>query len=130
MELDELPGKGILFVERQGGIKLYDFKTKKTKTIAELDIFIGNEDGLLGLAIDPDYQNNNWIYLFYSVPGDEPNQHISRFDLIGDKLDLESEKVLIVIPTIRKCCHSGGSLEFGPNGNLFITVFTRSIGWY
>jgi len=122
MELDELPGKGILFVERQGAIKVYDFKTEKTRTIAELEIFKGNEDGLLGVAVDPDYQNNNWIYLFYSAPGDEPKQHISRFDLIGDKLDLESEKVLIVIPTIRKCCHSGGSLEFGPEGNLFITV--------
>ena len=122
MELDELPGRGILFVERRGAIKLYDFKTKATRKIAQQPLFYGNEDGLLGLAVDPNYENNNWIYLFYSAPGEEPVQHISRFDLIGDSLYASSEKVLLTVPTIRKCCHSGGALEFGPNGNLFITL--------
>ena len=122
MELDELPGKGILFVERRGALKLYDFSTEQTKIIAQLDLFYGNEDGLLGLAVDPNYEENNWVYMFYSAPGDEPLQYVSRFDLINDKLDLDSEKILLKIPTIRKCCHSGGALEFGPNGNLFITL--------
>jgi len=122
MELDELPGKGILFVERRGNLKLYDFKENKTAEIAKIDVFYGNEDGLLGLAVDPNYEKNNWIYLFYSKPGDEPIQHISRFDLVDNKLIKESEKILIEVPVIRKCCHSGGSLEFGPNGNLFIAL--------
>ncbi|MBJ2173484.1 ThuA domain-containing protein [Aureibaculum sp. A20] len=122
MELDELPGKGILFIERRGTLKLFDFKENKTKEIAKLDVFYGNEDGLLGLAVDPNYEKNNWIYLFYSKPGDEPLQHISRFDLVDNKLLLESEKLLLEIPVIRKCCHSGGALEFGPKGNLFITI--------
>ncbi len=122
MELDELPGKGILFVERRGALKLYDFETEATKTIAQLELFYGNEDGLLGLAVDPNYQENNWIYLFYSAPGDDPLQYVSRFDLVDDTLDLDSEKILLEIPTIRKCCHSGGALEFGPDGNLFITL--------
>lgn len=122
MELDELPGKGILFVERRGALKLYDFKTEKTETIAQLELFYGNEDGLLGIAVDPNYQKNNWIYLFYSAAGDESKQHVSRFDLVDNKLNLSSEKILLVIPTARHCCHSGGALEFGPNGNLFITL--------
>lgn len=120
MELDELPGRGILFVERRGALKLYDFATQATRQIAQKSLFYGNEDGLLGVAVDPDYENNNWIYLFYSAPGDEPVQHVSRFDLIGDSLHVDSEKLLLSIPVIRKCCHSGGSLEFGPDGNLFI----------
>ncbi|MEC3905676.1 ThuA domain-containing protein [Tamlana sp. 2201CG12-4] len=122
MELDELPEKGILFVERRGALKLFDFNTAQTKTIAQLDLFYGNEDGLLGLAVDPNYKRNNWIYLFYSAPGDAPLQYVSRFDLIDDTLDFDSEKILLKIPTIRKCCHSGGALEFGPDGNLFITL--------
>lgn len=122
MELDELPGKGILFIERRGNLKLYDFKQEKTKLLAKVDVFYGNEDGLLGLAVDPNYQKNNWIYLFYSAPGNDPVQHISRFNLVNDSLDIASEKILLKIPVIRKCCHSGGALEFGPDGNLFITV--------
>ncbi|NNE75471.1 MAG: PKD domain-containing protein, partial [Pricia sp.] len=122
MELDELPGVGILFIERRGALKLFDFASEKTETIAQLNLFYGNEDGLLGIAVDPNFQNNNWIYLFYSVAGEESKQHVSRFTLKNKKLDLDSEKVLLEIPTDRHCCHSGGALEFGPNGNLFITV--------
>lgn len=122
MELDELPGRGLLFVERRGALKLYDFATASTKKLAQKSIFYGNEDGLLGIAVDPAYEKNNWIYLFYSDPGEEPLQRVSRFDLIDDSLHLASEKILLTIPTIRKCCHSGGALEFGPDGNLFITV--------
>ncbi len=122
MELDELPGKGILFIERRGNLKLFDFKTEKTNLISKLDVFYGNEDGLLGIAVDPNYQRNNWIYLFYSAPSNEPIQHISRFNLVNDSLDISSEEILLTIPVIRECCHSGGALEFGPNGNLFITV--------
>lgn len=122
MELDELPGEGILFIERRGALKLFNFETEQTETIAQIDLFYGNEDGLLGLAVDPNYKTNHWIYLFYSAPGDEPLQHVSRFSLTDKTLDLDSEKILLKIPTIRECCHSGGALEFGPNGNLFITL--------
>ena len=120
MELDELPGKGILFVERRGALKLFDFATQKTKVLAQLDLFYGNEDGLLGLAVDPNYQENNWIYMFYSKAGEESIERISRFDLVDETLVMDSEKVLLEIPSLRACCHAGGALEFGPNGNLFI----------
>ncbi|MDT7830736.1 PQQ-dependent sugar dehydrogenase [Pricia sp. S334] len=58
---------------------------------------------MLGLAVDPDYEENNWIYLFYSVAGEESKQHVSRFTLKDKELDLASEKVLLEIPTDRHC---------------------------
>ncbi len=126
MELDELPGRGLLFVERRGAIKLYDFEYATTKTIAQLPVRYENEDGLMGIAVDPNYTENNWIYLFYSVIDESDKefgkQYISRFDLVGDSLLMASEKVLFDIPIIRKCCHSGGSLEFGKDGLLYIGV--------
>tara|TARA_B110000037_G_scaffold182799_1_gene210708 strand:+ start:1142 stop:4504 length:3363 start_codon:yes stop_codon:yes gene_type:complete len=120
MELDELPGKGILFIERRGALKLYEFAENKTKIIANLELFYGNEDGLLGLAVDPNYAANNWIYMFYSKAGEDSIERVSRFTLKGEILDLASEKILIEVPSLRKCCHAGGALEFGPNGNLFV----------
>ncbi|MFK7978559.1 MAG: ThuA domain-containing protein [Saprospiraceae bacterium] len=126
MELDELPGRGLIFVERRGAIKLYDFEAATTKTITQLPVRYENEDGLMGIAVDPNYTKNNWIYLFYSVIDESDKefgkQHISRFDLVGDSLLMASEKVLFDIPIIRKCCHSGGSLEFGKDGLLYIGV--------
>lgn len=122
MELDEIPGKGIVFIERRGAIKLFDFKTGQTSLAGELNVFYGNEDGLLGVAVDPNFEKNNWIYLLYSAPGEKSQQHISRFEFIDDKINLSSEKLILVVPTDRHCCHSGGALEFGPDGHLFIAL--------
>lgn len=122
MQLDELPGVGILFIERRGAIKLWKFGADEIRVIAELDVYDGDEDGLLGLAVDPAFEQNGWIYLFYSAPTGEPRQHISRFSLVDGELSPESEKILLEIPTDHYCCHSGGGLRFGADGNLYIGV--------
>ncbi len=123
MELDFLSDDKIIFIERKGGIHLFNLSVGQNQQIAQLPVHTGHEDGLLGVAVDPNYAENHWVYFFYSPPGDTPKQHISRFTLENDSLLAESEQVLLEIPTQREeCCHSGGSLEFGPNGNLFISV--------
>ena len=123
MELELLPDGRILFIERRGDLHVHDPEAGTTETIATLDVYTEQEDGLLGLALDPDYAENRWIYLFYSPPGDTAEQHVSRFRLRGDSLDLQSEKVLLEIPTQREeCCHAAGSLEFDQRGNLFIST--------
>ena len=120
MEMDELEDLGIIFIERRGAIKFFDYQSESVRSLDTIDVQYENEDGLLGLAIDPNFSENNWIYLFYSPNIEEATQHISRFTLREDKLS--EEKVLLKIPLIRKCCHSGGSLEFGEDGLLYIGV--------
>lgn len=125
MEMVVFKNKKVLFVQRKGEIRLYDPAIDSVRTIATMKVHTNEEDGLLGLAKDPDFENNGWIYLFYSFPGDEAVQHVSRFfyDKQKDLIDFASEKVLIKIPVQREeCCHSGGGLEFGPDGNLYISV--------
>jgi cytochrome c len=93
--------------------------------IAKFDVSItGNyEDGMLGVALDPNYEQNHWIYINYSPAGEVPKQNVSRFTMVGDSLDMKSEKIVLEIPTQREtCCHSGGHLEFGPNGDLYIST--------
>jgi len=123
MELEVLDNDKVLFVERKGAIKLYEPEKEAVRTIAQLDVHTKYEDGLLGLALDPNFERNYWLYLFYSPKGDEPIQRVSRFVMLGDSLILSSEKTIIEIPVQREqCCHSAGSIEFGPDGNLFIAV--------
>ena len=77
---------------------------------------------LLGLTLDPGFENNGWLYLYYSAPGDMPKQHLSRFRFSGNTIDLDTERVLLVVPTQRdECCRAGGSLTFGPDGSISIT---------
>ena len=123
MELDILDNGKIIFVERKGMIKLYDPETEILRQVTEFPVHTEFEDGLLGITLDPNYKDNKWLYLFYSPVGDKPVQHISRFVFDHDSLHYATEKVVLEIPVQRdECCHSGGSLEFGPDGNLYIGV--------
>src|SRR5687768_8495724 len=50
-------------IERKGGLKKFDPVTKSVKLLATIPVFTGNEQGLIGLALDPDFKNNHWVYL-------------------------------------------------------------------
>ena len=133
VELALLPGQRVLFVERKGAVKIYDPVEQKTKTIAKIPVstkykFKDNgrdeaEDGLLGVALDPKYVENNWIYLYYSQVGDKPVNILTRYELIGDSLIESSKKVLLEVQVQREqCCHTGGSIAFDADGNLFLST--------
>ena len=123
MEMAILPDLNVVIVERKGGIKLYDAKAKQIKTIAHLKVFSGIEDGLLGVAADPDFEKNNWIYLYYGVAGDKNVSNLERYELRGDQIDMSTKKVLLEIPTQRTyCCHSAGYLTFGSDGLLYLST--------
>jgi cytochrome c len=123
MELEVAPDGRVFFIERGGALRIHDPATRTTTTAGQLAVYTRQEDGLLGLALDPDFGENSWLYLFYSPAGPTAQQHVSRFTLVGDQLDLSSEQVLLAIPTQRsQCCHAAGSLQFGPGGELFIAT--------
>ena len=63
MELDYLPNDKILFIERAGDLKLFDLRSNEMINVAHINVDYVSEDGLLGLAVDPNYLNNNWIYI-------------------------------------------------------------------
>lgn len=122
-ELQVLPNGDVLFIERTGTVKLFDAEESKVRVLARISVFHDLEDGLLGLALDPDFAQNHFVYFFYSPAGEKEVQRVSRFSLEAGSLDLKFEKVLIEIPTQRtECCHSAGSLAFGPDKNLYIAV--------
>jgi len=129
LELAVLPDGQVLFIERRGNLKMYKPDLDSTILVQKFDVYLGigrignHEDGLLGLALDPEFINNNWIYLYYSPNGDEDVQNLSRFELAGDELIMDSEIVMLQVGVQRQeCCHTGGSIQFGPDGNLFLST--------
>lgn len=129
LELTVLPDERVLFIERHGAVKLYSPVSKKTTTIATIPVSTkyndGSEaeDGLLGASIDPDFAKNHWIYFYYSPAGSTPENILARYELKGNALDLASKKVILRIPVQRdNCCHTGGSIDWDAQGNLYLST--------
>lgn len=133
MELALLPDGNVLFIERRGNIKIYDQETKTTEVIATIAVNTKNrskdgreseaEDGLLGVTLDPAFEKNHWIYLYYSSPGNDPKNILTRYELNGKILDQASGKVIIEVGVQREqCCHTGGSMAWDEHGNLFLST--------
>ena len=130
MEIEVTRNHRVFFVERKGEVKLYNPATGRADLIGQIAVFSGNNDGLLGMALDPDFYENQRIYFYYSPAGDEPKQRLSRIKLVNNQLDMSSEEVILEIPTQREtCCHSAGSLEFGPDGLLYVATGDNTNPW-
>jgi len=130
MELDLLPDGRLMFIERFGEVTIYNPETGLVKPAGMFDVYTEYEDGLIGLAIDPGFEKNNWIYFDYSPKGNKSVNRISRFTLVNDQVDFDSEKIIIEIPTDRgTCCHAAGAMAFDPEGNLYITMGDDTNPW-
>jgi cytochrome c len=122
MELEVLDNFDVLFIERAGKIRKFVSESGEIEEVGFLDVYSQAEDGLLGLAKDPKFIENQWIYLYYSPTGDLEINRLSRFTLVDGLLDYSTEKIMLEVPVFRGCCHSGGSLEFDSKGNLFLSL--------
>ncbi|MFL5580058.1 MAG: ThuA domain-containing protein [Gemmatimonadaceae bacterium] len=129
VELAVLPDERVLFIQRRGGIELYTPASGKVAQIGFIPVSLkytnGDqaEDGLLGLAADPDFASNGFVYMYYSPEGPEPKNVLARFQMRGDSIDLSSGKVMLEVRTQRdQCCHTGGSIAFDARGNLYLST--------
>ena len=131
--LDVAPDGRVFFTELvRGQIRVYDPKTRNVKTAITLDVYSGGEDGLMGIALDPNFATNGWVYVYYSP--DAPNNsdpanffsRVSRFTVdANNDIDPASEKVIITVPASREPDepgHTGGNLDFDLQGNLLLGV--------
>ncbi len=78
-----------------------------------------SERGLLGLAVSPSYPRDHFVYALYSLP-DHAHEVVERWTDCGGRAT--DPTTLIELPTGADCCHKGGRVVFGPDGDLYVTV--------
>ncbi|PRX47279.1 uncharacterized protein DUF1349 [Prauserella shujinwangii] len=118
------PDGRVFYTEILGQVKVFDPETQAVSTALDMPVYSGGEDGIVGITVDPGFADNGWLYLYYSPPGTEQVNRVSRFTVEGDAIARDSEVVLLEIPASRleEPGHTGGYLTFGPGGNLYIGV--------
>jgi glucose/arabinose dehydrogenase/type 1 glutamine amidotransferase len=141
ISLTVLPDRSVVHTARDGTLRVTD-AAGNTKVAGKLNVYTHDEEGLQGVAADPDFAHNRFIYLYYSPrlntpSGDAPvtgtaadfapfqgHLNLSRFTLKADNtLDMSSEKVILQVPNDRgQCCHVGGDIDFDAAGNLYLTT--------
>ena len=126
MALAVAPDGRVIYVQRAGQVKIFKPSTNSTVTAGTLSVYTGGEDGLTGVALDPNFASNGYVYLYHSPASSTTDvNRVSRYTLTGDSLNLSSGVTIIDIPATRDRTspepgHTGGYIAFGPDGNLFI----------
>ncbi|GAB3957309.1 hypothetical protein GCM10028805_49650 [Spirosoma harenae] len=126
IEMDIAPNGNVYFITMTGGVWVYDVRQKDTRLLAKIPVSMATEARMQGIVLDPDFSQNNQLYLFYAPLNQGKANRVSRFTMQGDSLRLSSEKVVIEIPDSQHCCHAGGGMAFDKHGNLFIATGDNS----
>lgn len=122
MHLEIGPDGNIYFIEIAGVLRRYEPSTKTVTTLGKLEVTNEQENGLIGMALDPNFSKNKHIFLYHS-PRDFEGQHLSRFTIVDGQLDLASKKTVLTVSEQRKeCCHHGGTVRFGPDGLIYLST--------
>ncbi|MET7397777.1 ThuA domain-containing protein [Dactylosporangium sp. NPDC005572] len=149
---DVLPDGRVVQTDRRGGVRLHDPANNTTHLLAQIPVYMASEDGMYGPAVDNDFANNHWVYLYYSpltmeapypqttptgnspTTGADPSVwdpwkgyfQLSRFKFVDGPtptLDVASEQKIMKVPVDRgACCHVAGDITFDKDNNLWMVT--------
>lgn len=121
------PDGRLFFVEvKKGQLRILNGRTLQPEPALTLDVARGAEHGLISLALDPNFQQNHFVYIYYTQPvkGNEagrPRRHrLTRWTEKDGRL-VDETPILDDLP-VGKCCHTGGKMAFAADGQLFLAL--------
>ena len=116
--IDWLPDGTILFTERIGNLRAIQDGIVQEPLLSL--VVSGEEGGMLGVAVDPEFEKNNFIYLYYTYNEfPSTSNKLVRYQMNGGMV-AEDKVLMDGIPG--GPYHDGGRIQFGPDGKLYITT--------
>lgn len=128
---------GRLFIcEQEGTIRIFKDNQLLPNRFLKMNVnsMDGGEAGLIGLAFDPGFATNQYLFLFYSAwggaPGAQPwRNRISRFTVDGDEILTNSEVIVFQQDQLTTTGrHNAGDIHFGPDGKLYASTGDGGVG--
>lgn len=117
--IDWLPDGTILFTERIGNLRIIQHGILLEESLLSLSVG-GVEGGMLGVTVDPNYSENNYIYLYYTYNELLTTKNkLVRYQF-SDGMLIEDKILIDGIPG--GPFHDGGRIQFGPDGKLYVTT--------
>jgi glucose/arabinose dehydrogenase len=128
------PDDRMLVTSKPGRLYVYENGQRTLALNISSDVCDTSERGLLGVAVDPDFATNHYVYLYYTYNKHDfchdhrpasrrnPVNRVSRFVMSGDSVLKRSEVVLIDNIPSPNGNHNGGDLQFGKDGYLYVSV--------
>ena len=121
---------GRLFVCEQGGrLRVISGGVLLPTPFLTLTVSSAGERGLLGVAFDPNFATNQYVYVYYTATTPAVHNRISRFTANGNVAVAGSEVVIFELDNLSSATnHNGGALAFGPDGKLYAAVGENANG--
>ena len=127
------PDKRMLISTQPGVLRMRKGGATSTSRVLNISrrICSNSERGMLGVAVDPNFSSNRYVYIYYTYkkhgvcPANKPTapvNRVSRFVMSGDTIRRSSEKVLVDNIPSPNTNHNAGDIHFGKDGYLYISV--------
>ncbi|HET9473682.1 MAG TPA: PQQ-dependent sugar dehydrogenase, partial [Steroidobacteraceae bacterium] len=124
---------GRIFVAQQGGaLRVVKNGALLSQPFVTVSVNSSGERGLLGVAFDPNFATNNFVYVYYTTSSSPIHNRVSRFTASAANPDVAaagSEVQLLNLPALSSATnHNGGAIHFGTDGRLYIAVGDNANG--
>ena len=116
------PKDRVFVAEETGVVRVIQHGNLLAKPVLKIPTDPTVLQGLDGIAIDPDFAQNHYLYVYYTVLGSATHNQVDRFTVRNNVAIASSEKTILVLPLSGDGEHNGGSMQFGSDGDLYIGV--------
>ena len=121
------PDGRIFLCQQDGALRVIKNGQLLATPFVTLPVDATGERGLLGVAFDPAFESNRFIYVYYTLNSTPRRNRVSRLTASGDVAQPGSELVILELENLSATNHNGGAVAFGPDGRLYIAVGDNAV---